>query len=185
MKQPSLILIGGPNGAGKTTFAREILTSDLKGMRFLNADEIARGLSPFDPAEVAFKAGRLLLRELDEQIRSQDSFALESTLSGRGHAPILRQARDQGYRIVLHFLWLPNPKESIARVKQRVRKGGHHVPSEDIRRRYPRIFENLVHLYLPLAHEWYFWSARSLPPIPLANSATHAIADVDGFLRSK
>ena len=154
-------------------------------MRFLNADEIARGLSPFDPAEVAFKAGRLLLSELDEQIRSRNSFALESTLSGKGHASILRQAREHGYRIVLHFLWLPNPKESIARVKQRVKKGGHHVPSDDIRRRYPRILSNLVHLYLPLSDEWYFWNAQSLPPVSLANFATHAIADVDGFLRSR
>ena len=74
---PTLILIAGPNGAGKTTFAREILTTDLKGLRFLNADEIARGLSPFDPPSVAFKAGRLLLSEAHEAIKSGTSFALE------------------------------------------------------------------------------------------------------------
>lgn len=179
---PTLILIAGPNGAGKTTFAREILTTDLKGVRFLNADEIARGLSPFDPPSVAFKAGRLLLSEAKGLIGTHSDFALESTLSGKGHAPLLKHAAETGYRIVLHFLWLPSAKESIARVRQRVRKGGHHVPTPDILRRYPRLLNNLVNLYLPLAHEWYFWNSQNLPPVPLANFSTHAIADVDSFL---
>jgi predicted ABC-type ATPase len=179
---PTLILIAGPNGAGKTTFAREILTTDLKGIRFLNADEIARGLSPFDPPSVAFKAGRLLLSEAKGLIENHSDFALESTLSGKSHAPLLKHAIDAKYRIILHFLWLPSAKESIARVRQRVRKGGHDVPTPDIRRRYPRLLRNLVNLYLPLAHEWYFWNAQDLPPIPLANFSTHAIADVDRFL---
>src|SRR5690606_9607999 len=117
MKDPTLILIAGPNGAGKTTFATEILTSDLRGVRILHADEIARGLSPFDPASVAFKAGRILLNEISTLLGTGDSFALESTISGRGHAPILRHARKRGYKILIHFLWLPSPKESIARVK--------------------------------------------------------------------
>ncbi|MGC4017229.1 MAG: zeta toxin family protein [Luteolibacter sp.] len=182
---PDLLLITGPNGAGKTTFAREFLTSDLKGLRFLNADELARGLSPFDPPSVAFKAGRLLLSEADELITKGYDFALESTLSGKGHVPLLKRAISSGYRVTLHFLWLPSAKESIARVKQRVRKGGHDVPVADIRRRYPRLLRNLVELYLPLAHEWYFWNSQSLPPVPLANSGTHAIADVNGFLRSQ
>ena len=182
---PTLILISGPNGAGKTTFAREILTTDLKGMRFINADEIARGLSPFDPASVAFKAGRLLLRETAELIESKTSFALESTLSGHGHANTLRQAKLAGFRTVIHFLWLPSPKESIARVRSRVKKGGHFVPSEDIRRRYPRLLHNLVHLYLPLADDWFFWNAQGFPPVGLANSSSHAISDVDRFIHDR
>jgi predicted ABC-type ATPase len=180
---PTLILIAGPNGAGKTTFASEILTTDLKGMRFINADEIARGLSPFDPASVAFKAGRLLIRETAELIESRTSFALESTISGRGHATTLSKARQAGYRIVIHFLWLPSPRESIARVRIRVKKGGHFVPSEDIRRRYPRLLHNLIHAYLPLADEWFFWDAQGFPPVALASSSTHAISDVDRFLQ--
>lgn len=91
---PNIFLIGGPNGAGKTTFAREILTTDLKELRFLNADEIARGLSPFDPDRVARKAGRILLEEIDEAIGNAGDFALESTLSGRAHARILRHAKE-------------------------------------------------------------------------------------------
>ncbi|MCP5534587.1 MAG: zeta toxin family protein [Akkermansiaceae bacterium] len=181
---PQLILIAGPNGAGKTTFATEILTTDLKGVRFVNADEIARGLSPFDPASVALKAGRILLGEVDELIASGASFALESTLSGRAHAAMLSRAKAAGYEMILHFLWLPSPKESIARVRLRVKKGGHHVPSDDIRRRYPRILDNLTRLYLPLADHWFFWNAQDAPLRLLASSSTHAISDVARFCQS-
>lgn len=182
---PTLILIAGPNGAGKTTFASEILTTDLKGMRFINADEIARGLSPFDPASVAFKAGRILLRETAELIETRTSFALESTISGRGHASTLKKAKAAGFETVIHFLWLSSPQESIARVRSRVKKGGHFVPSEDIRRRYPRLLHNLVHHYLPLADEWFFWDAQVSPPMGLASSYTSAISDVDRFIHHR
>ena len=181
---PNLILIAGPNGAGKTTFATEILTSDLKGVRFMNADEIARGLSPFDPPSVALKAGRILLQEVSGLLSSQSSFALESTLSGKAHASLLKNAKIAGFRIILHFLWLPSPKESIARVRIRVKKGGHFIPSEDIHRRYPRIMSNLVDLYLPLADEWFFWDAQGFPPQALASSLSHAISDVERFLQA-
>lgn len=181
---PTLILIAGPNGAGKTTFAREILTTDLKGMRFINADEIARGLSPFDPASVALKAGRILLSEVDKLIHSSTSFALESTLSGRAQAAILTRAKAAGFRVVLHFLWLPSAKESIARVRNRVKMGGHFVPSEDIRRRYPRILKNLTELYLPLADDWFFWDSSESPAQGLASSSSHTINDVEMFIHS-
>lgn len=181
---PTLILIAGPNGAGKTTFASEILTTDLKGVRFINADEIARGLSPFDPASVGIKAGRILLRETAELIEAGTSFALESTISGRGHASTLRKAKAAGFQVVIHFLWLPSAKESIARVRSRVKKGGHFVPTEDIKRRYPRLLENLVSLYLPLADEWLFWNAKDTPLQLLASSGSHAISDVDRFINS-
>jgi predicted ABC-type ATPase len=180
---PTLILIAGPNGAGKTTFATEILTTDLKGCRFLNADEIARGLSPFDPSSVALKAGRILLEEVRDLVDSGTSFALESTFSGRAHTAMIRRAKAAGYSVLIHFLWLPSPMESIARVRIRVKKGGHFVPSSDIRRRFPRIMDNLVELYLPLADEWFFWDAQGFPPQALASSATHAISDVDRFIR--
>lgn len=177
-----LTLIGGPNGAGKTTFAREILTSDLKGLRFLNTDEIARGLSPFDPDSVARKAGRILLEEINELIASGRDFALESTLSGRTHARIFQRAKDAGYTITLHFLWIPDAKTSLARVRQRVKKGGHNVPEADVMRRYARIMANLIELYGPLADQWYFWNSELSPPLSLANFKTHAIYDLERFL---
>ncbi len=181
-KTPTLLLIAGPNGAGKTTFAREILTRELKGMRFLNADEIARGLSPFDPSLVAFKAGRLLLGEARELIDHKQSFALETTLSGKSHVKLIKRAKDAGYQIVLHFLWLPSPHESIRRVRQRVAKGGHHVSAKDIRRRYPRISHNLIHHYMPLVNRWHFWDAHAPSFTALSNHQTHAIYDIAHFL---
>lgn len=179
---PDLILIGGPNGAGKTTFAREFIPHEMKGLRFLNADEIARGLSPFDPDRVARKASRILLEEIADLTGSAEDFALESTLSGRAHAHILQRAKDSSYHITLHFVWIPSAKVSLARVRQRVKKGGHNVPVADILRRYDRIMGNLVELYLPLADRWRIWSSKDLRFTALASSETHAISDVEAFL---
>jgi len=109
-----------------------------------NADEIAKGLSPFNPASAQLQAGKLLLQNLNASLRRKDTFALESTLSGKTYVKYLRLACSLGYRIVLHFLWLPSAEESYFRVKQRVAEGGHDVPSEDIRRRYKRILKNLL-----------------------------------------
>jgi predicted ABC-type ATPase len=140
---PTIYLIGGCNGAGKTTFAREFLPKEVKCLRFLNADEIARGLSPFDPAAAAVKAARLLLGEFRDCVRLRQTFALESTLSGRTYIRLLRDAKRHGYRIELHYLWLSSPVQAVARVLQRVRKGGHSVPAADIHRRFSR---SLIHL---------------------------------------
>lgn len=142
-KPPTIYLIAGCNGAGKTTFAREFLPKEVKCLRFLNADEIARGLSPFDPAAQALKAGRLLLSEIRECIAKRETFGLESTLSGRSYLRSFETAEQAGYRIYLHYLWLPTVALAIARVRERVRKGGHHVPVVDIRRRFQRSRQNL------------------------------------------
>ena len=128
---PTIYLIAGCNGAGKTTFAREFLPKEVKCLRFLNADEIAHGLSPFDPAAGAFRAARLLLTEFRASLQRRETFALESTLSGRTYVGLLRQAKALGFRIHLHYLWLPNPRMAVARVRQRVKKGGHDVPVAD------------------------------------------------------
>ena len=111
--QPTIYLIAGCNGAGKTTFAREFLPKEVKCLRFLNADEIARGLSPFDPAAGAMRAARLLLVEFRSSVARGDTFALESTLSGRTYVGLLRQAKARGFRIHLHYLWLPNVRIAI------------------------------------------------------------------------
>lgn len=134
-EKPTLILIGGCNGAGKTTFARRLLP--MEGIeRFLNADELARGLSPLRPELAAVRAGRLLLEEARRLIESRLSFGLESTLSGKTYARLLHEAKAAGFHLAVHFLVVPSADVSIERVAQRVRKGGHHVPEADIRRRF-------------------------------------------------
>jgi predicted ABC-type ATPase len=147
-------LIAGCNGAGKTTFAKEFLPREVKCLRFLNADEIARGLSPLQPTAGAAKAARLLLREIHDAIHSRQTFGLETTLVGLTYVRTFVNARERGYAIKVFYLWLPSATVAIRRVRERVRKGGHSVPAADIRRRYTRSLRNLVRHYLPLADEW-------------------------------
>jgi predicted ABC-type ATPase len=172
---PTIYVIAGCNGAGKTTFAREFLPREVKCLRFLNADEIARGLSPLNPSAGAVRAARLLLTQVAEHLRRRETFALESTLSGKTYIRWFRQARELGYEIELHYLWLSSPTQAIARVRQRVRQGGHHVPAADIRRRFKRSLSHLLDDYLPLANRWAVWDSRSLPAKRLAISGVDTL----------
>lgn len=178
----TIYLIGGCNGAGKTTFARDFLPSEVKCLRFLNADEIARGLSPLDPSASQLKAGRLLLEEIRASIAKNETFALESTLSGITYVRMLRKALRTGYELELHYLWLAKPEQAIARVRRRVRAGGHDVPDSDIRRRFERGLRHLLQDYLPVATRWIIWDNRNLPGKVLASSATHAINQIANIL---
>src|SRR6267142_1963804 len=116
MPKPTIYLIAGCNGAGKTTFAKEFLPTEVKCLRFLNADEIARGLSPFKPSAGAIPAARLLLKQVADCLRKRQTFGLESTLSGKTYIRIFRQARELGYRIELHYLWIPSADLAVQRV---------------------------------------------------------------------
>jgi predicted ABC-type ATPase len=175
---PTIYVIAGCNGAGKTTFAKEFLPKEVKCLRFLNADEIARGLSPLKPSAGAVRAARLLLTQVDECLRHRETFALESTLSGKTYIRLFRRARKLGYEIEVHYLWLSSPTQAIARVRQRVRQGGHHVPAADIRRRFKRSLVHLLADYLPLASRWAVWDSRSLPAKRLAISGVNEIESV-------
>jgi predicted ABC-type ATPase len=180
---PTLCILGGCNGAGKTTLARELLPR-LGLMRFLNADEIARGLSPLDPTLSAFKAGRLVLEEARSLIAAKVSFALESTLSGRAQVALIREAKAQGYRILLHYIVIGSAAQAVARVALRVRLGGHHVPGDDVRRRYERSRQHFLEDYLPLADEWGLWDNQSPPPRQIADSQTHTLDQLHAMLTS-
>jgi predicted ABC-type ATPase len=153
----------------------EFLPKEVKCLRFLNADEIARGLSPLEPSAGAIQAARLLLTQVREHLRRRETFALESTLSGKTYIRLLRSARELGYEIELHYLWLSSPAQGIARVRQRVQRGGHHVPAVDIRRRFYRSLSHLLDDYLPLATRWAVWDSRGLPAKRLASSSSHGI----------
>jgi predicted ABC-type ATPase len=182
-RQPTIYVIAGSNGAGKTTFATEFLPHYVHCLRFLNPDEIARGLSPLQPAAANVKAARILLREIAAAIRARETFAIESTLSGRTYIQLFRRARATGYEIELHYLWLASPNEAIARVRQRVRKGGHNVPVADVRRRFGRSLRRLFDSYLVLADRWVIWDNRKSPAQPLANSLSASIEDARTVLR--
>ena len=140
-KYPTCYVIAGPNGAGKTTFAMKYLP--VAGCRnFLNADEIARGLSPLDAEAALPRAGRIFLNMMEEKIACRESFAFETTLSGKAHLQTLKRLKFTGWRIELFYLWLPNAETSALRVEYRVKQGGHNVPVEAIFRRFPRSIAN-------------------------------------------
>jgi predicted ABC-type ATPase len=173
--RPTIYVIAGCNGAGKTTFAKEFLPKEVKCLRFLNADEIARGLSPLKPSAGAVQAGRLLLKEIGDSLQRRETFALESTLSGKTHIQLFHRAKQLGYEIEIFYLWLSSPAQAIARVRDRVKKGGHHVAAADIRRRFKRSLVHLFDDYIPLAARWTVLDNRYMPSKPLANSNTHDI----------
>lgn len=151
---PHVILLAGPNGAGKSTVAPRLLRGALRVQEFVNADTIASGLSAFSPDSEAFQAGRVMLRRLSELSKRRKTFAFESTLSARSFAPWLQRLKGTGYRVRIVFLFLPDPRLAIERVRQRVRLGGHDAPVPVIRRRYYAGVRNFFDLYMPLADQW-------------------------------
>ncbi len=160
-----IIIIAGPNGAGKTTFARVFLPAEAQCPRFINADLIAAGLSPFAPAAAAVKAGRLMLAEIDDAVAHGESFAFETTLAGMGYLRRIRQWRTMGYHVSLFFLTLPNPESAIARVATRVRQGGHDIPQSVIRRRFASGLRNLERSYKTAVDAWAVYNNAGTEPI--------------------
>ncbi len=153
-QRPQLRIIAGPKGSGKTTFVREFLPRYAPVPRFVNADLIASGLSPFAPELSALRAGRLMLEEIQRLAADRLDFAFETTLAGRTYETMLREFRQQGYVIYLYFLWLPDVAMNLRRVAHRVQEGGHHVPDDDVRRRYRRGISNFLTVYRSLADFW-------------------------------
>lgn len=162
-----VIIIAGPNGAGKTTFAREFLPNEAGCPLFVNADLIAAGLAPFAPETAAAQAGRVMLLELARHFAARQSFAFETTLSGRGYLRHIREWRTAGYRVKLIFLQLDSVDEAIARVAQRVRQGGHDIPEAIIRRRFAAGRENFERLYAPQVDAWALYDNSGQQPLLL------------------
>jgi predicted ABC-type ATPase len=144
---PNLYIISGCNGAGKTTASYTVLPEMLNCQEFVNADNIAAGISPFNPASVALSAGRIMLNRIDELMQEGADFAFETTLSTKSYVSLIKKARALGYKITLVYFWLTSPEEAIARVATRVSKGGHDIPHDVIRRRYYGGLTNLFKLY--------------------------------------
>jgi len=150
-KQPTVYIIAGPNGAGKTTFALEFLPKVADCRTFINADYLARGLSPLDADAAAMDAGRLFLRQIRSVMNGQKNFAFETTLSGSGYIRLFHALREKGYAIHLYFLWIPSLELALKRIAERVRRGGHDIPKDVATRRYGRGLSNLFSHYMPLA----------------------------------
>jgi predicted ABC-type ATPase len=150
MEEKNLYIIAGCNGAGKTTASFTILPEIINCKEFVNADEIAKGLSPFQPEKVAFESGRIMLNRIDELLKENESFAFETTLSTRSYKNKIKTAREKGYTITLLFFWLQNVQLAKERVKIRVSEGGHNIEPGVIERRYLNGIKNLFEIYFPI-----------------------------------
>ncbi|NLJ83275.1 MAG: zeta toxin [Bacteroidales bacterium] len=151
---PNLYIISGCNGSGKTTASFTVLPETLACLEFLNADEIARGLSPLNPDKAAIEAGRMIIKRIDKLLPSKVDFAVETTLSTKVYAKTVEKAKEFGYKTTLIFFWLDSVDLAIERVKLRVVEGGHNVPQTTITRRYYSGIKNLFHLYMPICDYW-------------------------------
>ena len=149
-----LYIIAGCNGAGKTTASMTILPKALLVREFVNADEIAKGLSPFNPEGVAIEAGRLMLERIDCLLKRGESFSIETTLATRSYINLVRRAHAEGYQVHLIYFWLKSPELAMQRVAERVAHGGHNIPQDVIVRRYSAGISNLFNLFVNEVDSW-------------------------------
>lgn len=185
-QEKTLYIIAGCNGAGKTTASFNILPDILNCKEFVNADEIAKGISPFQPEKVSFEAGRIMLARIDELLISGVNFAFETTLSTVSYKNTIAKAKHLGYTVTLLFFWLQNVELAKERVKIRVLEGGHNIPEDVIERRYYRGVVNLFKLFLPLVSESFIFDNSAEHPVLIAaKNETSSLVVYDEFLYSK
>ncbi|MCF8361873.1 MAG: zeta toxin family protein [Prolixibacteraceae bacterium] len=170
----NLYIISGCNGAGKTTASYTVLPEMLKCEEFVNVDEIAKGLSPFNPDKAAIAAGRLMLQKMHKLIDQKTDFAFETTLSPRSYVNLVQKARDEGYHVTLLYFWLNSTDLAIERVKSRVKEGGHDIAEHVIIRRYYMGLVNLFQRYMPICDYW----------MMIDNSKLKAELVAEGFLKN-
>jgi len=182
---PNLFIIAGPNGAGKTTYARDFLVDEMRCHEFVNADLIAAEISPSAPAQAELDAGRIMVRRLRQLLAGRKDFAFETTLSAYGYLPLLEEARAAGYRIRLDFLWIASLDVTRERIRQRVRKGGHDIPDDVQRRRFPRDIRMLTEHYRPLLDHWRLFDNTGNRPVLVAveRDRIFIIVDAAGLAR--
>jgi predicted ABC-type ATPase len=153
MEEKNLYIIAGCNGAGKTTASFTILPEILNCREFVNADEIAKGLSPFQPEKVSFEAGRIMLHRINELFSQNENFAFETTLATKSYKSKIVEAKKKNYYVTLLFFWLKNPELAKERDKTRVKEGGHNIPHDVIDRRYYNGIKNLFEIYLSIVDQ--------------------------------
>ena len=160
MTSKHLYIIAGCNGAGKTTATKRFLPAVLNCWQWVNADEIARGLSPFSPDSVALQAGRLMLERIQELLKQGETFAIETTLATRSYRNLVLQAQSLGYKVHLVFFYLPSPQVAINRVAHRVRHGGHFISDDVVVRRYYLGLKNLKNIFVPIVDTWMIYGFK-------------------------
>ncbi|NEN25477.1 AAA family ATPase [Cryomorpha ignava] len=151
-----LYIIAGCNGAGKTTASYTILPEILDCKEFVNADEIAKGLSPFQPEKAGIEAGRMMLKRINKLLESGENFAFETTLATRSYVNLIQRAKALNYQITCLFFLLDSEELAISRVATRVKEGGHNIPEDVIRRRYKSGLKNFFTMFLPKIDNWLF-----------------------------
>lgn len=159
----NLYIISGCNGAGKTTASFTVLPEILQCKEFVNAYEIAKGLSPFNPESVAIEAGRLMLQRIDELLERDETFSIETTLATKSYINLVRRAQAKGYRVHLIFFWLETSELAVQRVAERVSKGGHNIPTEVIHRRYVAGIRNLFKTFMSEVDLWMIYDNSRTP----------------------
>jgi len=182
-KEPNLYIIAGPNGAGKTTFARKFLPDYVKCLEFINADLIAGGLSPFVPERAAIRAGRIMVEQIQSLSAQRRDFGFETTLSGKTYVKLFEELKEKGYRINLFFLWIGNADLAIERIADRVRKGGHSIPENVVRRRFAKGLTNFGNLYRPILDSWFIFDNSKATPklVAFEKSGKRKILDPEVF----
>lgn len=164
-----LYIIAGPNGAGKTTASMSILPTVLNCKEFVNADSIAKGISPLNPEDeiVSIQAGKLMMQRVRMLMLTNENFAIETTLASRSHAALVKEAHEHGFKVILLFFRLSSPDISIRRVAQRVQEGGHNIPTETIHRRYEKGLQNLRDLFIPVVDYWMVYDSSDTQKVLL------------------
>lgn len=165
---PNLYIISGCNGAGKTTASYTMLPEMLECREFVNSDEFAKSLSPFDPSAASVKASRLMLQKIRYLLERGVDFGIETTLATRSLLGIIQQARESGYSVTLLYFWLNSPELAVSRVKDRVAAGGHNIPENVIRRRYLMGLKYFFGTYSQCCDRWILADSSKMPFVVVA-----------------
>lgn len=151
---PRMYIISGCNGAGKTTCSYSLLPELLECRQFVNSDEFAKAISPFNPGAASVRAGRLMVMKVNYLMNRGETFSIETTLATRSLLRIIEKAQAKGYEVTILYFWLSSPQKAIERVQSRVKSGGHDIPAEVIKRRYYMGLDYLINYYIPLCNHW-------------------------------
>ncbi|MDD5362716.1 MAG: zeta toxin family protein [Ignavibacteria bacterium] len=164
-----IYFIAGCNGAGKTTVSITLFPELLDCTEYVNADSIAKGISPFNPDSVSFVSGRLMIDRINNLLAAGLDFAVETTLTTLSYTSLFKECVKSGYKIILIFFWLNNSRLAIKRISERVKNGGHHVPDEIVIRRYFKGINNLFDIFIPLSDIWYIYDNSDINPVLVAS----------------